>query len=89
LGIVLDSATKIRLTGVNFYFEDLRSYANSDSLGVVHFRDLPVGWHRLLIRRLGYEQRRDSINISALSGTVGVYELPKRKFQLCETVTTS
>ena len=89
LGIVLDSATKNRLLGVSFYFQDLKNFANSDSLGMVRFRDLPLGWHPILVRRLGYEQLRDSIQVLPLSGVVGVYELPKRRIQLCETVITT
>lgn len=89
LGIAVDSATKARLAGVSFYVEDLRIGANSDSLGIARLRDLPLGPHRIAIRRIGYEQRRDSIQVSAVSGTVGVYELPRRRVQLCQTIITS
>jgi hypothetical protein len=81
--------TKNRLVGVSFYFEDLRTGAMTDSLGVARIRDLPVGSHRLVIRRLSYEQRRDTIEISALSGMVGIYELPRRKLETCTIVITT
>jgi hypothetical protein len=89
LGVALDSATKKRIAGVSFYLPDLKSFADSDSLGIVRFRDLPPGWHPILLRRLGYALLRDSIHVSPLTGTVGVYELPKSRFQSCVTVITS
>jgi len=89
LGVAIDSATKNRLPGVSFYFQDLKMDATSDSLGFARFRDLPIGWRRILIRRIGYEQRRDSVQVSPLSGAVVVYELARRRVQLCETVITS
>jgi hypothetical protein len=89
LGVALDSASRNRLIDVSFYLEDLRIYANSDSLGVARLRELPVGRHPMVIRRLGYEQRRDTIEVSPVSGIVGVYELPRRRVELCETVITS
>jgi hypothetical protein len=88
LGIALDSLTKNRLVGVSFYFEELRTGAFTDSLGVARFRDLPLGWHRIMIRRIGYAQRRDTIQVSPVSGTVAVYELPRRKVQMCDVVIT-
>jgi len=88
LGVAVDSATKARIVGVSFYVEDLRVSANSDSLGIARFNDLPLGVHRIAIRRLGYEQLRDTIQVSPLSGTIGVYELPKRRLYMCETVIT-
>ena len=88
LGVALDSVTKNRLVGVVFYFEELRTGAYTDSLGVARFRDLPLGRHRIVIRRIGYEQRRDTIQISPVSGTVAVYELPRRKVQMCDVVIT-
>jgi hypothetical protein len=89
LGVALDSLTRDRLVGVTFYFETLRIGAFTDSLGVARFRDLPVGWHRIVIRRLGYEQRRDSIQVTGSSGTVGIYELPRRKVHTCDVVITT
>jgi hypothetical protein len=89
LGVALDSVTKDRLVGVSFYFEDLRTGAVTDSLGVARIRDLPIGSHRIVIRRLSYEQRRDTIQISPLSGTLGIYELPRRKLETCAVVITS
>jgi hypothetical protein len=89
LGIAVDSVTKDRLVGVSFSFEDLRIGAYTDSLGVALFRGLPVGWHRIGIRRLGYAQRRDSIQVSPLSGTIAVYELPRRRVETCNVVITS
>jgi hypothetical protein len=89
LGVALDSVTKNRLIGVAFYFEELRMGAYTDSLGVARFRDLPLGWHRIVIRRIGYEQRRDTIQVSPLSGTVAVYELPRRRVNTCEVVIAS
>ena len=88
LGVALDSVTKNRLVGVGFYFEGLRTGAYTDSLGVARFRDLPLGWHRIVIRRIGYEQRRDTIQISPVSGTIAVYELPRRRVQMCDVVIT-
>jgi hypothetical protein len=88
LGVAIDSTTKNRLPGVSFYFPDLKTDANTDSLGFVRFRELPPGWHPLMVRRIGYEPRRDTVQVSAFSGTVVVYELPKRRYQLCETVIT-
>jgi hypothetical protein len=89
LGVALDSVTKNRMIGVAFYFEDLRTAAYTDSLGVARFRDLPLGWHRLVIRRIGYEPRGDTIQVSPLSGTVAVYELPRRRVETCSVVVTS
>ena len=88
LAVALDSATKNRLPGVSFYFPDLKRDANSDSLGVARLTDLPVGSHRILIRRIGYELRADTIQVSPFSGTVAVYELARRRLQLCEIVIT-
>lgn len=88
-GIALDSVSKNRLVGVSFYFQDLRLSAFTDSLGVARFRGLPEGWHPIVVRRIGYEQRRDTIQISSLSGTVAVYELPRRKVETCAVVITS
>jgi hypothetical protein len=88
LGVALDSVTKNRLIGVAFYFEELRTGAYTDSLGVARFRDLPAGRHRIVIRRIGYEQRRDTIQVSPLSGTVGIYELPRRRVETCAVVIT-
>jgi hypothetical protein len=88
LGDALDSVTKNRLVGVGFVFEDLRMGAFTDSLGIARFRDLPLGWHRILIRRIGYEQRHDSIQVSSLSGAVALYELPRRKVHTCDVVIT-
>jgi hypothetical protein len=89
LGVALDSVTKNRLIGVSFSFEDLRTGAYTDSLGVARFRDLPLGWHPIAIRRIGYAQRRDTIQVSPLSGTVAVYELPRRKVETCNVVIKS
>jgi hypothetical protein len=88
LGVALDSVTKNRLIGVGFVFQDLQIFAYTDSLGVARFRDLPLGWHGIAIRRIGYESRRDSIQVSPSSGTVGVYELPRRKVHTCDVVIT-
>lgn len=88
LGVALDSVTKNRLVGVGFWVEDLRTGAYTDSLGIARFRDLPLGSHRIVIRRIGYEPRRDTIQVSPLAGTVGVYELPRRKVETCEVVIT-
>lgn len=89
LGVALDSVTRNRLLGVSFYFQDLRLSAFTDSLGVARFRGLPTGWHPIVVRRIGYEQLRDTIQVTSLSGTVAVYELPRRKVETCETVITS
>jgi hypothetical protein len=89
LGVAVDSLSKNRLQGVNFRFEDLERNAYTDSLGIARFRDLPPGWHRVMIRTLGYEARRDSIQVSADSGAVGVYVLARRKFESCQVVITS
>ena len=69
-------------------FEALRRSAYTDSLGIAWFRDLPIGWHRIVIRTPGYGTRRDSVHVSAASGTVGVYVLPRRKFESCQVVIT-
>lgn len=88
LGVALDSVTRNRLIGVAFYFEELRTGTYTDSLGVARFRDLPLGRHRVVIRRIGYEQRRDTIQVSPLSGTVAIYELPRRRVETCDVVIT-
>ena len=88
-GIALDSVTKNRLIGVSFYFEDLRTGAMTDSLGIARIRHLPIGSHRIVVRRLSYEQRRDTVQISPMSGTVGVYELQRRTMETCPVVITS
>jgi hypothetical protein len=88
LGVALDSVTRNRLIGVAFYFEELRTGAYTDSLGIARFRDLPLGPHRIVIRRIGYEQRRDTIQVSPLSGTVAIYELPRRRVETCDVVIT-
>ena len=62
----------------------LRQTAYSDSLGVFRFRDLPDGWHRVQARRIGYEVRNDSVQISRLAGAVAVYDLPRRKVECAD-----
>ena len=85
VGLVLDSTTKRPVQGVSVTFPLLRLGAYSDSLGIVRFRDLPEGLHGLRVRRIGYEARSDSVQISRLSGAVAVYDLARRKVE-CATI---
>ena len=89
IGLVLDSATKRPLRGVSVLVEDMRIGANSDSLGIFRFRSLPIGDHRLQLRRIGYAIVSDTITISAISGSVGVYDLPNRSLYLCNVILTT
>ncbi len=85
VGLVLDSTTKLPLRGVLVVLPLLRQLTYSDSLGVFRFRDLPEGWHRVQARRIGYEVRNDSVQISRLSGSIVLYDLARRKVE-CATI---
>jgi len=84
VGLVLDSTTKLPLRGVLVILPLLRQTAYSDSLGVFRFRDLPDGWHRVQVRRIGFEVRNDSVQISRLAGGVAVYDLPRRNVECAD-----
>ena len=85
IGFVLDSATKRPLQGVSILFPVLRLGAYSDSLGIARFHNLPEGRHTVSVRRIGYEVRSDTVEITKLSGAVAVYDLARRKVE-CVTV---
>src|SRR5450830_1097505 len=78
VGIVIDSVTKRPLPRVSVAFPQLHRNAESDSLGVFQFHDLPPGWHRLRLLRVGYASHNDSIQVSSQSGTTAVYDLPRQ-----------
>ena len=88
-GLARETYTKRPLIAATAYIEDLRITEVSDSLGVFRFRQLPVGWHRVLVRRLGFDRVVDSVLVSPVSGTAAVYELSIPKSVRCQTVITN
>jgi hypothetical protein len=81
IALVLDSTTKRPLYGVSVLFPLLHQSVYSDSLGIARFHDLPEGRHLLSVRRIGYEVRSDTVEITRLSGAVAVYDLARRKVE--------
>lgn len=88
-GLVVDTYTKRPLSGVRADLVDLHVSQWSDSLGVFRFPELPVGWHRVQLRRVGFESVTDSVQISALLAAAAVYELSIPRHLRCQTVITS
>lgn len=88
-GLVLGAYSRGLLIGATATLRDLNVSQGSDSLGVFRFAQLPVGWHYIQLRRMGFEQLTDSIFVSATVGTTAVYELAVPRSVRCQTVITS
>ena len=88
-GLVLAAYSKRPVIGATATLRDLNISHVSDSLGVFRFRQLPVGWHYIQLKGVGFEQLADSIFVSATVGTTAVYELAVPRSLRCQTVITS
>ena len=88
-GLVLDTHSKRPLLGASAYLLDLNVSQVSDSLGIFRFKQLPVGWHHIQLKRLGFEQITDSVFVSKSSGATAVFELSVPRSVRCLTVTTT
>ena len=88
-GLVRATYSKRPLVGASAYIEDLKITAVADSLGVFRFTHLPIGWHRVQLRTLGFEPLVDSVLVSPTNGTAAVYELSLPKSVRCQRVITS
>ncbi len=88
-GLVLDTHSKRPLLGASAYLLDLNVSQVSDSLGIFRFKQLPAGWHHIQLKRVGFEQIRDSIFVSPNAGTTAVFELSVPRAVRCQTVITT
>ncbi len=61
-GQVFDQDTREWLAGVEIKVDEMESVI-TDVEGHFRINDIPVGWHRIVTRRIGYETRVDTVGI--------------------------
>ena len=62
-GLVFDQDTREWIEGAEVRVEGMDDPAFTDREGHFRIDGIPVGWYRVLIRRIGYEARVDTISI--------------------------
>ncbi len=74
-GTVVDETTQVPLPLTEVVIPQLKRQATSDSTGAFVLAPLPAGWHRVVVRRLGYAPLEFALEIRAREDRVVDLEL--------------